>query len=241
MSWDVPPAPELPGPRGDLLDDPSWRDLALDVPAVLDVLPDGREAVVLGDAALDGLAHQQGDNPFGFRGTCGLCSCEGILRQFGVDVTEADVVDHAVRHGLCFVGTDLDKCGGTRAGEQVRILGDFGIPAHADAADSVEDLAQHLEHGRGVILHVNAGALWDDDIYSGDGGANHAVLATRVARDPESGAVLGVFVNDSSTGDAGRLLDIDDLDFAWLDAGGGYVVTDVARTDPRPTGGRTDG
>lgn len=200
-----------------------------EVPALLDVLPDGREAIVIGDVQqLADLGHRQGANTLGFEGTCGICSCEGVLRQFGIEVTESELVEHAALNGECAIVLDLEKCGGTSGFDQAEILRDHGVPAHMEQVDSLEDVAEHLEQGRAVIAQVNCGVLWNDGNYFDDGGANHAIVVTGVARSPETGEVIGVFVNDSGTGQAGRLVDATEMRAAWLDAGGFAVVTDIS-------------
>ena len=74
--------------------------MVCEAPSHQDVLPDGREVIVIGDPQGDArFNHLQGDNNEGFLGTCGCVSCEDVLGQFGVTVTEADVVDHAVANG----------------------------------------------------------------------------------------------------------------------------------------------
>jgi hypothetical protein len=201
-------------------------DVGADVPYHRDVLPDGRETVAIGDVkAFSDFCHLQGDNPFGFQGTCGLCCCEGILRQFGIEVVEADVVAHALAHGLCSLEGGLDMRGGTSVLDQVRILSDFGLPAHYETGGSLEDLATALKQGRGVIAGVDAGILWDNADYY-DGHANHAVTAIGVARHPETGEIQGLYINDTGTGEAGKFVDAARMAEAWQQMGGTYVVTD---------------
>ena len=217
-----PPFSDL-SPPADL---PGWTDL----PTVLDVLPDGREALVVGDVRdLADFSHLQGDNPFSFQGTCGLVSCEDVLRRFGADVTEGGVVGYAIGSGLCNVSDDPLSSGGTTVADQARILSDFGVPAHVDVGRSLEDLADDIERGSGVIVAANAGVLWDAPNHYDFGQPNHSVVVTGVARDPGSGVVSGFFINDSGTGEAGRFVDADAMSRAWVDAGGSAVVTDVVR------------
>lgn len=223
------------------MDPTTWTDVTLqadlepaagaDVPAFLDVLPDGRETVVVGDVeALADHTHQQGDNAVGFEGTCGLVSCEDVLNQFGVDVTENDVVDHAVRNGECYVSDDPTKAGGTNADTQAQILGDYGLPAHVERGQSLEDLAADVERGSGVIVEANAGHLWNDVNAYDTGQSNHAVVVTGVARDPDSGELQGFFVNDSGTGSAAQFVDAATMQAAYVETGGTAVVTDVVRS-----------
>lgn len=226
---DQAPPPE---PHRDILSDiHAWpADVEADVPHYFDTLPDGSETIVFGDVGtFADHAHQQGDNPYGYQGTCGLCSCEGVLRQFGLDVTEADVVRHAVENGLCQTDGSPAARGGTTLEQQARLLGDFGVPAHTEQATSLEDLASHLEEGRGVIIAVNAGVLWDDGNYYEAGRPNHAALPIGAARDPLSGRLQGFYLNDSGSGEAARFVDAATMADAWLHSGGGCVVTDRVR------------
>lgn len=200
-------------------------------------MPDGRETIVIGDAPQTSeRCHVQGENLRQFTGTCGICSCEAVLQRFGVEVTEDQLVEHAVAHGTCFISADLSECGGTTVADQVRILSDFGVPATYDLLDSIEELAQYLELGRSVIICADSGVLWNQ---TGDGdGADHAVVATHVARDPWTHDIQGIVINDSATGVAGRLVEVADLESAWLATGGICVVTeltpaDLARKDSR--------
>lgn len=206
-------------------------DWDADVPTSPDVLPDGRDTIVIGDVTRHAEGcHKQGDNPYGFEGTCGLCSCANIIRQFGGDATEAIVVTHAVAHRECAISKNPEKCGATRIGDQIKVLRDFGIPAHAERRQSLEDLAAAVGEGRGVIIEANAGYLWNDRNHLEFGQANHAVVVTGVARDPGSGRIQGFYINDSGSGQAGHFTDAATMTHAWVDAGGQAVITDVTHT-----------
>jgi hypothetical protein len=206
-----------------------------DVPTHIDVSPDtGQEVVVLGDVqGTRDLNHPQGENPYGFQGTCGLVSCEDVLNQFGGHVTEAEVVDYAVSTGQCDVsGGDPANCGGTSLENQAQILTDGGVPATPVTDGSLDDLSNWVSQGHGVIVEVNAGELWNDAGSYDNGQANHAIVVTGVAVDPESGAVQGYYVNDSGRGlpeDSGRFVSADLMQQAWADTGGQAVVTDQVR------------
>ena len=130
-----------------------------EVPRYLDVLPEsGREILVIGDVQhCKDFNHKQGMNLYGFGGTCGLVSCEDVLRQFEKDVTENDVVRHAIEAGLCTITDDPADCGGTTLVDQARILTDGGVAAHPEVGCSPSDLSRWVMEGRGVILAVNAG------------------------------------------------------------------------------------
>ena len=204
--------------------------LYADVPTRLETLPDGRESITIGDVSrLAEFGHLQGRNDMGFLGTCGLCSCETVLNQFDVPVSERDVVEYAAGHGLCEVSADPADCGGTTSDMQARILTDYGVPAHVERGQSLEDLAANVEQGRGVIVSANAGVLWNDAYAYEFGQANHAVAVIGVARSPGTGDVQGFYINDSGTGAAGRFVPASEMTEAWLETGGACVVTDMLR------------
>jgi hypothetical protein len=209
-------------------------DWDIDVSSWLDVLVDGLSVLVFGELTEDVPGgYRQGDNPFGFHGTCGLCCCASVLRRFGLDVSESDVVRHAVDNGLCVTGDDPRTAGGTTLEWQAQVLRDFGVPAHVDVADSLEELATCVEERRGAIINVNAGVLWNDAAYWDFGYANHAVTITAFDRDPDSGLITGFYVDDSGTGQTARRVDADTMTGAWLAAGGTMVTTDLAFAPPR--------
>jgi len=203
-----------------------------DVPCQLEVLPDGKEGLVFGDVSqFADLNHQQGENVYGYQEDCGLVSVQDVLGQFGQSVTESDVVEHAITHGECVTDASGGPAndGGTSPQSQAQILNDYGVPAHQESGQSLEDLSSQVEQGHGVIASVNAGYLWDDKTYIGNGhDNNHAVTVTGVARDPLTGAVQGFFINDSGDGHSGQFVSAATMEKAWLGTGGLAVVTDAS-------------
>lgn len=207
------------------------------VPQYEGFLPNGDATVVSGDPeALADFNHKQGDNPYGFQNDCGLVSAQDVLNQFDIDVTEADVVTHAVWHGLCNVNlADLSASGGSSPETLAELLDQYGVSAHVETRASLDALAAAVETGHGVIAAVNAGELWNDVNAYGTGQANHAIVLTGVARDPQSGDIQGFYINDSGPGDSGRFIDAATMRGASTDAGGRAVVTDrVAPVYNRP-------
>lgn len=196
-----------------------------------ETLPDGRESHISGDP--EGMKkhnHLQGQNDLGYQGTCGLVSCEDVLNQHGKNVSENDIVSYADQNNLCEnEGSDVAKLGGTSPGDQAKILSDHGVPAHVETGKTLDDLAANIEQGKSVIPEVNAGELWQDANYLGDGSYNHAVVATGVARDPASNEIQGFFINDSGPNQSGRFVDSKLMKAAWEDKGGIMVVTDKPR------------
>lgn len=190
-----------------------------------ETLPDGQEILVIGDPeSCADLNHKQGENLRGFEYTCGLVCCEGVLKQFHVNVGESDLVEHALRNGHC----DLVN-GFTSLADQIEILRDYGVDAHKQHYNSLERLADDLQDGKAVILHVDCGVVWEDASYLGlcGGEGNHAVLATGVARDPVTNEITGVYINDPATGESGRLVDRETMEAGFVQTGGDAVAADV--------------
>ncbi len=203
------------------------------VPERLDELPDGRPSLMLGDVPGDALLnHRQGDNPEHFQGDCGLVSVEDVLRQFRAHVTEADVVTHAIQRGECQADPAADQSGGTQPSQDAQILADYGVPAQVKSGQTMEQLAVLVEQGRGVIIGVNCGVLWQIPADVGDGSVNHAVTVTGVALDPHGDGIQGFYINDSGNGKSAEFVGTILMRVAWQDAGGWTVVTSAAHPEP---------
>jgi hypothetical protein len=209
-------------------------DADADAPARLKSLPDGRRSLMLGDVpGYAAFNHQQGDNPEHFRSDCGLVSVQDVLRQFGAQVNESDVVTHALQRGECSVDPAAPgQSGGTLPSQDARILTEYGVPSQVESGQTLAQLATQVEHGHGVIIGVNCGVLWQVPESVGDGSVNHAVTATGVAVDPETGGIQGFYVNDSGNGKSAEFVSTVIMRVAWQDTGGWSVVTDGVHLDP---------
>ncbi len=184
-----------------------------------DTLPDGRDSITIGDP--EGYAkfnHRQGANTLGYQGTCGVVSCENVLKRYGKDTSEDELVCHADDQGHC-----SDR-GGTLPIDRARLLGEHGVLAHTERHQTVDDLAEHIENDHGVIASVNAGELWNKPNISTPGRTDHAVTVTGAAREPGTEALQGFYINDSGTGESARFVDIDQMKGAWENCGGRLTV-----------------
>lgn len=203
----------------------------------LKTLPDGRLAVISGNPEIKKqFTHLQGTStleyitpdgvPLKFKGTCGIVCCEDIARQQGIDATEDDLVRLAAEKNLCVNDAlDSNQLGGTTDASRAEILDQLGIPNELISASSLEELAGYIENGQSAIAAVNAGLLWDDADYFENGWVNHAITVTGVARALQSGEVLGFFINDSGTGEAGKFISASQFKNAWLNRGGRLNIT----------------
>jgi uncharacterized Zn-binding protein involved in type VI secretion len=113
------------------------------------------------------------------------------------------------------------QCRGTTS--MAALLRAAGIPATDYLRPSLEDIARAVEEGRGVIVGLDARALWGMDVarYEPMG---HAVRVTGVERDA-SGRIVAFYINDSGSAEAGRRVPADDVAAALSGLGGGRMAT----------------
>lgn len=139
------------------------------------------------------------------------------------------VVEHALANGQCYVPDNPAWCGGTSEVDQ--ILAGYGLSAHVEQAESLEDLAADIEQDRGVMTEANAGVPPNDLTAFNFGAVKHAVVVTGVARDPETGEAQVFFINNSRKGHSAYFADASLLTQARPKAcpSGVSVVTDAVR------------
>lgn len=144
-----------------------------------------------------------------FEGTCGLVSCENILRLAGVPISENEIVKYASstyevddgsftsslkRQTLCRTNSDSQSNGGTSALSRRKILEHYGISSYT-SKQSINIIADAVSSGRGVIASVHAETLYfkrrpiHPDL--------HAVTVTSVHKDVD-GSILGFYICDSN-------------------------------------------
>jgi len=159
--------------------------------------------------------------------TCAVVSQEMILHEFGINVSEANLVHDADVHGwLSDHGTVPEDLG--------KLLELHGVPCHTNMHASAADLANELAHGHKVIVGVFADGLWQQNPVQtgirelvGLDNANHALVLTGVdMSDPHHPRV---FVNDPGDprGEE-KAYPLDQFLEAWHGSGNMYVATDSA-------------
>ena len=208
------------------------------------VTPTGEKVVTYGESYIwkNYLDYAQGDNSQGYRGDCGIVTCENILIQSGVfqkkinyvyqsgviDQLESQIVGLAISKNLCTnTGSSSDK-GGTTSAQQVAILKNYGVAAHSEFA-SLESVANYVKENKSILMFVNAYSLW----YGSIGGVNHAVTITGVAYDQNNpNKITGFYICDSgrdSKADSERYVSYSAMKSAFYCFGsldGLIVVTD---------------
>lgn len=175
----------------------------------------------------------QGDNMFNFHGDCGLVSVSNILTIAGINADEDDVVERAIKMGLCEYSKTFDPSnnGGTFASQRIKLLESYGIKCtladNKDGLGSMENLAKFVEQGHGVNISVNAGNAWNMPEYVYDGSSNHSIIVTGTVRDKVSGELKGFYVCDSGLTDTesgARFLSVEQLKKCYINAKGSSAV-----------------
>ncbi|MCM2371875.1 cysteine peptidase family C39 domain-containing protein [Aporhodopirellula aestuarii] len=152
--------------------------------------------------------------------TCAVVSQQMILEQFGVIISEADLVYEATSAGfLTNSGTRMDDLG--------RLLEGHGVATHESIG--VDNLLNDLAHGRKVIVAVDGGELWGtdsvlEDRFQGQT-PDHAVVINGLDMSDPSNPIA--VINDPGHPEgAGMRVPLDRFIDAWNDSDQFYVATD---------------
>lgn len=179
-------------------------------------MADGVDILVYGYPKAFELDYMQGNAVAGYQGTCALTAIANLSTQASQALSEAQVVQRAIDNQWAVTDpavSDYQRGGSNYLGQQA-LLDSYGIRNGIVMGYNEEAIANLLKGGRGVILGVNAGRLWDDAAYLDHGGVNHVVTVTGVACDAGNGAINGFYIADSGRGrvsDMTRYIPIDDL------------------------------
>ncbi|MGV3654017.1 MAG: calcium-binding protein, partial [Noviherbaspirillum sp.] len=160
---------------------------------------DGAAVLVYGYPKANELDYLQGDAIPTYAGTCALTSIANLLTQAGRAGSEAEVVQRAIDHGWAVTSaaaTDYQR-GGSNLQQQRQLLDSYGIRNALLGGYQEEALANLVRSGRGVLLAVNAGALWGDAAYADNGSVNHVVTVTGAVYGEADGALKGFYLADS--------------------------------------------
>ena len=179
--------------------------------------------LVFGKPEIDSHGHVHQTTHF----TCAVVSQQMILKQFGHNVSESQLVYDATSHGwLTNHGTSTENVG--------KLLELYGVKNHVHYGADPAWLAAVLAQGHKVIVAVDSGELWGKDWFFEDwfypNGADHALMVTGLdLSDPSNPKV---FVNDpGDPAGAGKSYPLERFLDAWKDSKGMYIATDIAPPD----------
>ncbi len=162
--------------------------------------------------------------------TCAIKSQQLILKDFGIDVSETELVQTANANGWY-------NGGGTAPEDVGNLLNLAGIPVSKQSNANVFNLVNELAQGHEVIVGVDADELWHNssineklsnwfnDVF-GEQGGNHALIVAGIdTREPNN---IQVIVKDPGSGEDGKPYPLSQFLDAWSDTQCYMVSTDVA-------------
>jgi len=158
--------------------------------------------------------------------TCAVVSQQMILNDFGIPVSEAQLVYDAMSNGwLHEGGTNIDNMG--------QLLEYHGIPTHTNHDGDMSSLINELAHGHKVIIPVNSSELWNGVSWwerltgTHNTGPDHAVVVSGVDfSDPNNPQVI---INDPGTPTGGpQAYPLNHFLESWNDSNFTYLATDTA-------------
>jgi hypothetical protein len=167
--------------------------------------------------------------------TCTMASASQAMTDLGNPVSEQQLFERARA-----TQPPRAEANGLSSPDGIaRTMTDLGTPASWTDGHTIDDLADLVGDGHGVIAFVDAGRLWNDPRAIPRDGApyNHAVYITDVEIDPATNEVTAIRLNDTAPRTKEQGADVRytraELEDAWAGRGGMLVVTDQTR--PMPT------
>lgn len=161
--------------------------------------------------------------------TCAIQCQRLILNEFGVGVTEDQLVAEATARGIY-------QGGGTSPEDVGKLLESHGLPVNRYDNANVFNLSNELAQGHKVIVGVDSADLWESqnstlhEIFDflGFAKADHAVIVSGIdTTDPDH---IKVNITDPGTGDVAKSYPIEQ----FLDAWKGSDFTMVSTAVPAP-------
>ena len=147
--------------------------------------------------------------------TCAIQSQHLVLQQYGIDVSQEELIQVAKQHGWYAegYGTPINMVG--------KLLEHYGVDVTGSQGNNIFNLSNELAQGHQVIVGVDAyelvdpeGSIGVDETYGEQ--ANHALVVVGVdTSDPDN---VQVIVTDPGTGNRQMAYPADQFVDAWKDS-----------------------
>lgn len=156
--------------------------------------------------------------------TCAIQSQHLILQQFGIDVSQEELITIAKENGWYAegYGTPMNMVG--------KLLDYYGINVNASVGNNIFNISNELAQGHQIIVGVDADELinptksFGHDFLFGES-ANHALLVVGIdASDPND---VQIIVTDPGTGNRQMAYSAEQFMDAWKDSDCFMVSTDA--------------
>ena len=164
-----------------------------------------------------------------FPDSCAIKSQQLILNDFGIEVSEVDLVQTAAENGWYNGGTAPQDVG--------NLLELANIPVTRQEGANVFNLVNELAQGHKVIVGLDSDELWKndsisdklknwfDDFWSGESGDHALIVAGIDTTDPNN---IKVIVKDPGSGEDGKPYPLEQFMDAWSDANCYMVSTNMS-------------
>ncbi|MBV8624885.1 MAG: calcium-binding protein, partial [Herbaspirillum sp.] len=163
----------------------------------------GVDLLVYGYPGSYQLNYNQGNAVAGYKGTCGETSVANVTMLGDKPVTEKEVVERAIKEGLCDTDSKFPGArGATTQWDQHQLLEEFGFSSTVADGFNAQKVARDIKEGKGVTVSVYADALWDGSVVPGRAFSNHRITVTGVACSASTGDIAGFYIADSGRGRA---------------------------------------
>lgn len=184
----------------------------------------------------------------GYNNTCAIRSQEIVLRDYGIMLSQDELVQYATENG--WFNPDPEH-GGTDKENVGNILDACGVTTTRTEDASIYDIIAELRAGHRVIVSVDADELWvknepnlfkrlfgeainhvNDSVqdFLGIEGANHALVVAGVNVNPQDPSDISVTLIDSGTGQVCIEYNFKDFQNAWND---GHCLM-ISTNEPAP-------
>ena len=164
--------------------------------------------------------------------TCAIRSQQIILRDYGINVSQEQLISLAEDKGWYNPGE------GTPVNHVGKLMTMLGVECHQSQNNSVYDLVSELSQGHRVIVSVDSGELWAntfidvlgeklEDI-SGNSAADHALIVAGVEVNPNNPQDVSVVLTDPGSGNLRVKYSLSEFMDAWKDSNCFMVSTEEA-------------
>lgn len=162
--------------------------------------------------------------------TCAIRSQQIILRDYGIDISQENLIQIANENGWYMPGegTPIENIG--------NLLNIAGVDCHQSINNTIFDLTHELAQGHRIIVGVDSGELWAKSFWdkmsekfedlTGQGGADHALIVAGVEVNPNNPNDVKVVLTDPGNGDLRVEYSLEEFVDAWKDSNCFMVSTE---------------
>jgi hypothetical protein len=158
--------------------------------------------------------------------TCVVRCQQLVLKQYGIDLTQEELMHEASHHGW------YEKGEGIAAPYVGDLLSAHGVPVAKYMHANIFNLTAELARGHKVIIGVDSNDLWHQNPalesmrnLAGTLSPDHAVIVSGIdTTDPDE---VKVVITDPGTGDVGKAYPMNEFLSAWKDSGFFMAATQV--------------